>query len=113
MIELLPCPHHKEAIYPKRIAQHYPYPTQYGKEHWIVSYECPECGWGFFERSKTEQEADEAAARDWNTRYERTCTYEPSYEDPEIRIFRCSNCGCGMHYRTLYCPGCGAKVVDE
>lgn len=108
MNEILPCPHHEDAIYPKRWADHSSL-----TDTWEVTYVCPECHWSFTDIGGTEKEADKYATRGWNERYERTCTYNPSVEDSEIRILRCSNCDCGMHFRPLYCPGCGAKVVKR
>ena len=50
----------------------------------------------------TAEEAIEA----WNTRHERTCTFEQA-----SGFFLCSECGEMNLEKSSYCRGCGAKVV--
>lgn len=57
----------------------------------------------------------------WNDRYEPTCTMKHEDREPPLHLgkWTCSRCGgwwmlppydlSAVHY----CPGCGAKVVDE
>lgn len=58
----------------------------------------------------------ETVIEHWNTRYERTCR---DLHDELTRSFECSECGYVVGDQPLpresfaYCPGCGAKVVDE
>lgn len=42
-----------------------------------------------------------------------TCRMEPSFGGIGIRQWECSACGslCMSHYRSRYCPNCGAEVV--
>lgn len=106
MSELLPCPFHGEEQPASLYTVH-----QIGDDQWFARYGCRKCGVNQSALGATRDEALAAARDAWNTRYEPTCTYDPSDEDPDIRILRCSNCRCGMHFRPIHCPACGYKVV--
>lgn len=72
---------------------------------------------------KTEAEAVEA----WNTRAERTCTFSDNWDDPDVPLPTCSECGweaeetdCScviggpmFSYNGKFCKECGAKVVEQ
>ena len=120
--ELLPCPHHKQAIYPGRTAKYHDASEVIGWEAgwWEVIYDCPKCGWSYSDSGDTEAEADEVATQGWNTRYEHTCTIEHSENVTMgiMSIYRWWRLSCGHEmmtggYTPSYCEECGAKEVDE
>lgn len=59
------------------------------------------------------------AVEKWNRRYERTCQmeYDEEWSGDELyptEAYSCSECGhITPDGKPRYCPGCGAKVVDE
>ena len=56
----------------------------------------------------------EEAAEAWNTRAERTCHNVWDVELTGRLRFKCSDCGAvSLEITPVYCPACGAKVVEE
>lgn len=56
------------------------------------------------------------AIKAWNTRAERTCTFEPE-SSGLLGQYKCSSCNDTVHVASLkvlkrlhYCPNCGARV---
>ena len=108
MNELLPCPHHEEAFYPERFSKHHI--TLF--DFWSVRYDCPECGYSYYEMGVTEEQADEKARKGWNTRYEATCHFR-QLPGPNKGVYECSNCGyCKDETKINYCPECGRRVAE-
>lgn len=115
MTELLPCPFEREETVPELI-------TERRGNLWYAWVKCPKCDasmvgisdpWGGDPR----QSAIDMAARQWNTRYERTCHAihtHISVSGECCEAYVCSECENPIDYgHQEYCSGCGAKVVDE
>ena len=110
MSDVLPCPHHTDAIYPNRFVEH---GYDESIEIWEVGYRCPECLYEFNDTGRTEEEADDRALSGWNERYERTCHFR-QIPGPIKGVYECSNCGyCKDRAKINYCPECGSKVVEN
>lgn len=70
--------------------------------------ECHECG------SRGSISKERQAIKAWNTRAERTCYNTWLVELTGRLRFQCSECkAVSLEIAPLYCPVCGAKVVEE
>lgn len=103
MSELLPCPHHEDAIYPRQAIWK-------NDGFCLAIYRCPECGWSFSDTGKTKEAAIDSAARGWNTRWEPT-TRRIIKGDDETRYAWCEAGEHEMNPTGEYCEHCGRKVV--
>lgn len=75
---------------------------------------CRACGSGFTEADSPVEMVEHLASDAWNRRAERTCREEwvpGSVGGTSVPV--CSNCGRGWEAAEVYCPNCGARVVDE
>lgn len=117
MIELKPCPFCPDGVAGVvtpggQTADGFP---------WIAWGHCSGCGATAAPGlGDTEQEALDNAAKNWNTRWERTChmNYVSLYDEEGVDGIECDECGWSELYDPGYphpahCPGCGAKVVGE
>lgn len=64
-------------------------------------------------------DSERGAIDAWNTRAERTCTFEPE-SSGLLGQYKCSSCNDTVHVASLkvlkrlhYCPNCGARVVEQ
>lgn len=104
--ELKPCPFCGGEAHV--LAQHW----DDGSHVWWV--ECAACGAEGM-RCDDGQHAIDA----WNTRAERTCTFEPE-SSGLLGQYKCSSCNDTVRLASLkmlerlhYCPNCGTKVVNK
>lgn len=86
-------------------------------EDWHINCENFKCPATSFVIKSSVQKAIEA----WNTRYERTCG-EPrgfvprdpdNFGNPSFAELWCEHCDIELDPDWMYCPRCGAKVVDD
>ena len=93
---------------------------------YFVTAICTECGAKVERGEDTPQEAEAKAIEAWNTRAERTCTFSDNWNDPDVPLPTCSECGWEaeetdcvyviggpmFQYGGKFCKECGAKVVE-
>lgn len=117
MIELKPCPFCPDGVAGVvtpggQTADGFP---------WIAWGHCSGCGATAAPGlGDTEQEALDNAAKNWNTRWERTChvTHRNDFKSAFGEHSIWYECGASVliangTQEPVFCPGCGAKVVEE
>lgn len=73
---------------------------------------CDNCSWTMF----FPYQSHETMLAQWNTRSERTGHIEPiysNYNDVEIVLLECSECGQVLEGYEKYCHKCGVRLVEE